>query len=186
MGFFDKIKNTFSQLTGGTGNVQLQLSSGQVRRGESINVTLTVNATGQLSYRGVYVELVGTEHVKYQVQVSTPLTTTSSGPSSPAAVAAAVGAQTAGKTLDSTPQMQTQTQEETRDNVTYQHSDTLESTSVQMTQGQSKQYTATVQVPADAQPTYKGVQAQHTWKVRAHVDVPMGADPGTEAEITVL
>jgi hypothetical protein len=51
--------------------------------------------------------------------------------------------------------------------------------------GQTREFRGTLQVPADAQPTYRGVDAQHTWRVRAVVVVPLGVDVVAEAEVTV-
>ena len=42
-----------------------------------------------------------------------------------------------------------------------------------------------IRVPPAAQPTYRGVDAQHTWWVRAVVEIPLGADIVEEIEIVV-
>lgn len=162
MGFFSKIKNAVGNLTGGNGTMAIQVSNPKVRRGESISVNFTLTATGQLGARGVFVELVATEHVKLQVEKQ---------------AAATVGTTTSGGTY---------TEEQTKDNETYRHVETIVATAVNMEQGTSNQYSATLQVPAEVQPTYAGVNAQHTWKVRAYADVSMGADIAAESVITVL
>jgi hypothetical protein len=162
MGFFGKVKDAFGQLTGSTANVQMQLSTMQLKRGDSFNVSVTVNATGPFKAKGVNLEITGTEHIKFQVEVPDSI-------------------QPTGSQIRST-----HTEQQTKDNQTYQHRETLAVGEFQMNAGESKQYSGTLQVPEGVLPTYRGVDAQHTWTVRAFVDVPMGADPSAETELTVL
>jgi hypothetical protein len=168
VGFFDKIKSAVGQLTGSNGKVTMQLSSQQVKRGDTINVTLQVNATGDLQAKGVHVELVGTEYVKYLYPESVADTGASATPGT-----------TAGTDT-------TRTVEGSQYNQTFRQQTPFSMAPLNMQEGQSQQFTGTIQVPANAQPTYLGVDARHTWKVRAFVDVSMGADPDTEIEILVI
>ena len=49
MGFWNKVKEGFTQMTGGGGNMQIVLQNPKVKRGESLNVTITLNATAPLT-----------------------------------------------------------------------------------------------------------------------------------------
>jgi hypothetical protein len=165
MGFFSKLKQGFSQLTGGNGNLQMQLDKQQVERGGSVNISLTLNATGELKGKSVGVEITGTETVKMQVPVT---------------------AVTASGTSSSAFPSEQQTQQQTQDSQTYTNQQILDGAAFQMNAGESKQYTGVVQIPQGVQPTYKGVNAIHIWKIRAYIDVPMGADISAENVIIVL
>ena len=61
MGFWNKVKEGFTQMTGGGGNMQIVLQNPKVKRGESLNVTITLNATAPLTGKSVNVEVTGTE-----------------------------------------------------------------------------------------------------------------------------
>jgi hypothetical protein len=165
MGFFNKLKQGFSQLTGGNGNLQMQLDKQQVERGGSVNISLTLNATGELKAKSVGVEITGTETVKMQVPVAAVTTSGTSSGTFPS---------------------EQQTEEQTQDSQTYTNQQILDGAAFQMNVGESKQYTGVVQIPQGVQPTYKGVNAIHIWKIRAYADVPMGADISAESEIIVL
>lgn len=170
MGFFSKIKQGFSQLVGGTGNMQIQLDTQQAARGGTVNVSLTLNATGPLKGNSVNLELTGVETVKYRVP-ATNLTDS--------------GSPTSGANRISLTTSSTDTVEETKDNQTYSNRQILDGTSFNMNQGETRNYSGAVQIPPTALPTYKGVDAVHVWKIRAYVDVPMGADIEAVAEVTV-
>jgi hypothetical protein len=165
VGFFGKIKQGFSQLVGSTGNMQISLDKQQVQRGGSVTVTAVLSATGQLKGNSVNLEVTGIETVKYQV----PVVSTSS---------------TTGSTA--TASSTTETTEETKDNETFSNRQTMDPAPFVMNQGETRHYTGVVQIPQGVQPTYKGVDAVHVWKIRAYVDVSMGADIGGEAEVTVV
>ncbi len=177
MGFFSKIKQGFSQMVGGTGSMQITLDKQHVERGGSVTVTALLSATGQLKGNSVNLEVAATETIKYQVPV---VSTTQATPSGSAASAGSPAMQAASTTSTSTEMT-----DETKDNQTYSNRQIVDGTPFVMNQGETRNYTGTVQIPQGVQTTYKGVDAVHVWKVRAYVDVPMGADIGAEAEITV-
>ena len=165
MGFWNKLKQGFTQLTGGGGNMQLQVLNPQVKRGENLNVAITLNCTSQLSGKSVNLEVAGQETIKFQVPV--PATT------SPAATAQGASI---------TPQ----TQEQTKSSQTYHNSVVVDAGPVNMQQGETKQYNASIPIPATVQPSYAGTDARHEWRVRAYLDISLGADIDEDAEITVL
>lgn len=165
MGFWNKLKQGFTQMTGGGGNMQLQVQNPQVKRGENLNVTIILNSTSQLSGKSVNLEVGGQETIKFQV----PMQSTTS---------AAAGAQGA--------PISTQMQDQTKTSQTYHNAVVVDASPVNMHEGESKQYTASIPIPATVQPTYVGTDAKHEWRVRAFLDVPMGADIDEDAEITVI
>jgi hypothetical protein len=139
------------RFTGGAGTIEMQLSGQQVRRGESVEVTLRLAATGPLSGKGVHLELVGEEEVRVR-RHSTSSSAELTG---------------------------------TTDSRTYEQRFTLDPSELRLNAGEAREYRGTVQVPLAAQPTYRGVNATHTWKVRGFVDVTMGQDVDAEVEIEV-
>jgi len=167
VGFFNKVKQSLSQLVGSTGNMQVSLDKQQVERGGSVTVTAVLTATGQLKGNSVNLELTATETVKYQVPVVNTTSTSST-------------ASTA--TTSST----TETTEETKDNRTYTDRRIIDPTPFVMNQGETRHYTGVIVIPTGQQPTYKGVDAVHVWMIRAYVDVSMGADIAGEAEVLVI
>jgi uncharacterized membrane protein len=56
---------------------------------------------------------------------------------------------------------------------------------LEMKEGESKAITGSVKIPADCQPTYRGVLTQHEWVIEADVDVPMGRDLKEQKKIYV-
>ena len=178
MGFWNKLKQGFTQLTGGGGNMQLQVLNPQVKRGENLNVVITLNSTSQLSGKSVNLEVAALETIKYQVPVQS---------STPAPVSTTPTA-----TLGTTPApapaptVTTTMQDETRTNQTYHNSVVVDAAAVNMQEGETRQYNASIQIPDTAQPTYVGTAATHQWRVRAYLDVPMGSDIDEDAEIIVM
>src|SRR4051812_8738444 len=67
MGFWNKLKQGITQLTGGGGNMQLVVQNPKVKRGESLNVQITLNATAQLSGKSVQLQVMALETIKYKV-----------------------------------------------------------------------------------------------------------------------
>ena len=53
MGFWDKIKQGISQMTGNAGTMQLQLDRTELRRGESLTATFTLTSTSPFDARSV-------------------------------------------------------------------------------------------------------------------------------------
>src|SRR5215218_8295702 len=105
MGFWNKLKQGITQLTGGGGNMQLVVQNAQVKRGETLNVQITLNATNQLSGKNVILEVGGQETVKFQVPV-------------PATTSPAASAQGASITTP-TASIGTEMQDQTKSNQTY-------------------------------------------------------------------
>jgi uncharacterized membrane protein len=163
MGFWNKVKQGITQMTGGGGNMQIVLQNPQVKKGESLNVTITLTATAVLSGKSVNLEVNSVETVKFQV----PVVSTTPGSSTQAS-------------LSST----TQYNNETKDNQLY-HGAVAVDGAVSMQPGETKTYTVSIPIPANVQPTFAGTDAKHSWFAHAYLDVPMGADIDARADFTV-
>jgi hypothetical protein len=72
-----------------------------------------------------------------------------------------------------------------RETTTFQQVDTVATSELTLPAGQTREYTGQIRIPADAQPTYRGVHAQHVWWVRAVVEIPLGTDIVEETEVRV-
>src|SRR5690348_15124675 len=105
MGFLDRVKGAVSQLTGSAGNMQLQLEGFTFQRGQPLNFTAVLTATGPLKGKSVNVEITGTELVKFEVPVVSNL---------------------------STGQSETRNEQRTKTNQTYQYVQPVDPTPVQM------------------------------------------------------
>jgi len=57
--------------------------------------------------------------------------------------------------------------------------------SLEMKEGETKEISGKITIPADCQPTYRGVATQHEWTLEADVDVPMGKDLKEQKKIIV-
>jgi hypothetical protein len=55
---------------------------------------------------------------------------------------------------------------------------------MELKEGESYDFSGSINIPPDAPPTYRGRNANHTWKFRAYVDKG-GADIGADQEIFV-
>lgn len=165
MGFWNKLKQGLTQLTGGGGNMQLVVQNPRVKRGETLNVQITLNATANMSGKTVNLEVAAVETIKYKVPV-------------PAATSASAGAQ--GTSISN------ETRDETATNQMYHNAIIVDNGPVNMQQGETKQYNASIVIPENVQPSYVGYNASNAWRVRAFLDVPMGADIDEDVEITVL
>ncbi len=55
---------------------------------------------------------------------------------------------------------------------------------MELQEGESYDFSGSINIPPDVQPTYRGRKAEHAWKFRAYVDKG-GADIGADQEIFV-
>lgn len=165
MGFLDRF-------TGGSGNIQMQLSKTQLARGESLAVSFTVTANDHLKSRGIHLQIIGEEEVKYQAPDMSAVNT---------ALSQATSGNRQSTSAPSIPMI-----DQTKQNQTYQHDDILDGNTFELQKGETRSYSGTVNIPANAAPTYSGTDARHTWTVRAYVDVPMGGDVEVTQEILVI
>jgi hypothetical protein len=140
------------RFSGSAGTMEVQVADQQVRRGDSIEATLRLTATGDLSGKGVHLELVGLEEVRVRRR------------------------STSSTSVDLTGNV---------DERTYEQRVTLDPNEIRLAAGQSREFRGTVQVPQAGQPSYRGVNATHTWKLRGLVDVSMGQDIDSEVQLEV-
>jgi hypothetical protein len=140
------------RFSGSAGTMQIQVDKQQVRRGDSVEATLTLTATGDLSGKGVHLELVGLEEVRVRRRAGS----------------------TSAVDMNSNA-----------DERTYEQRVTLDPNEIRLASGETRQFRGAVQVPQGGQPSYRGVNATHTWKLRGLVDVSMGQDVDSEVQLEV-
>jgi hypothetical protein len=166
MGFLDRVKASFSQAMGGKASLDLELAQATVAPGDTLDYRVVLVTTGPLNADRLTVGLYGRERIRVW---------TSGLPPSAAAPSDSGGLGEAGP---SAPGL-------ARESTTAQHVETVAGAELSLAAGQTREFRGSLQVPADAQPTYRGVDAQHTWCVRAVVVVPLGVDVVAEADVTI-
>ena len=163
MGFLDRVKASFSQAVGGKTALQLEVTPAAVAAGETVEWRLVLVTSGPLKADRILVGLEGRERVR--VWVGAP---------------PAGGAGPAERLSDAPPAGGW-----ARETITFQQAEPVGNGEVILPAGQTREYQGRLQVPATVQPTYRGVDAQHTWRVRAVVEIPLGVDLIEEREILV-
>ena len=166
MGFLDRVKASFSQAMGGKASLDLELAQQTVAPGDTLEYRVVLVTTGPLNAARLTVGLYGRERIRVWT----------SGLPPPGA--AAGGRVALGDAPPSAPGL-------ARESTTAQYVETVPDAELSLGAGQTREYRGSLQVPPDAQPTYRGVDAQHTWRVRAVVVVPLGEDIHAEADVTI-
>ena len=133
MGLLDRMKN---YVTGGAAKLQLELPAiGYPSMPIAVKVRITAEA--DFKCEGLYLDVVGTEHLQFRPQ----------------------GAQ----------------QDVTSSESTYRQS--LQVTPpFELGKGETKEVSAVVTLPREAQPTYQGKHGKHTWQLQARLEAK-GNDP---------
>lgn len=165
MGFLDRVKASFSQTVGGKTALQLDVTPAAVAPGETVEWRLVLVTSGPLKADRIMVGLDGRERVR--VWMAGPPAGSPAGP--------------AARLADSEPPAGGWA----RETVTFRQAEPVGDGEVSLSAGQTREYQGRLQVPATVQPTYRGVDAQHTWRVRAVVEIPLGVDLVEEREILV-
>jgi hypothetical protein len=165
MGFLDRVKASFGQAVGGTTTLQLELEQTTLAPGAALAYRIVLVASGPLKAARITVGLYGRERVRIWIGAPPALAPPAGEvPLSERALSPSAAA---------------------HETITFQQVDTLATAELALPAGQSREYRGQIQVPQAAQPTYRGVDAQHTWWVRAVVEIPLGADIVEELEINV-
>jgi hypothetical protein len=68
---------------------------------------------------------------------------------------------------------------------TFEHTQPVTDGNVNLPAGQTQEFHGTLLIPAEMQPTYRGIEAQHRWQVRATVVLPFGEDVIAETELII-
>lgn len=166
MGFLDRVKASFSQAMGGKASLDLELAQQTVAPGDTLEYRVVLVTTGPLNADRLTVGLYGRERIRVWTSGLPP-------------PGAAAGDRVAlGDAPPSAPGL-------ARESTTAQYVETVPDAELSLGAGQTREYRGSLQVPPDAQPTYRGVDAQHTWRVRAVVVVPLGEDIHAEADVTI-
>lgn len=148
MSLFDKLKN---YITGGDVMVSLENPS-IAMPGTPLACTVTAIAKADVESKGLYVDVDAVENVK---------------------VAETVGSVQIAQTSGSTALPGNRTQELSCSTYTNAF---LIHPAFSLKQGETKQFTGSISLPRELQPTYVGRNARHTVYIRARIDAP-GNDP---------
>jgi hypothetical protein len=167
MGFLDRVKASFAQAMGGKAKLTLEVATTTATPGAGIDYRVALVTTGPLKAEKVTIGLYGTERVRVW---------TSGSPAASRLNADADG---------SDPSPVQSLGGLSRDLSTFQQVEPVVAGELVLPAGESREWAGTLRLPEDLQPTYRGVDAQHTWRVRAVVWIPLGVDLVEETEIVV-
>ncbi len=153
MAFGDAIKSAWNFVTGGGAELSLELDRDSGLPGDELAVRVVVQSTGgEITARGVMFDIEGIE--KLNPEAFEALSFDEPQRTRPRDML--VGGET-----------------------TTLHVQVRLSDPFRLAPGQSVPLRARVRIPASARPTYLGVNATHTYRVRARLDVS-GRDPSSE------
>ncbi len=159
MGFLDRVRASFAQASGGRATLALTLEPSTAQPGDSVAYELVLTTTGPLNADGITIGLYGCERIRSGGAALLPAEWTPTGEP------------TAGGPVGEL--------------LTYQQNAPMQVSALSLPAGHTQQFHGTILVPADGQPTYRGMAAQHLWLVRARVIIPLGDEVSVEAELTV-
>lgn len=141
MGVFDKLKGAVKAVTGGAAKVSIEYPNQTVFPGEPVNVRVTVISTGgEVKSKGVFVDLVGEEHVSAHKQVRCPRC------GNQWSEAADVRHEAAKQSFPLSPAL------------------------VILAPNETRMFEGSFQIPGGAQPSYSGPSARFEWSVRGRLD----------------
>lgn len=168
MGFLDRVKASFAAAMGGRAVLRLELGAPAAAPGGTITYRLVLETTGPLKADKITVELLSRERVRVWVGGAPPPAT------SPHADGAAVP-------LDRVEVSAAGA----RETVTFRQEATVVATELVLASGQTREFAGELPVPETAQPTYRGIDALHSWWVRTTVRIPLGDDLVEETEVHI-
>lgn len=155
MGFLDRVRASFAQASGGRATLTLTLEPAQAQPGDTITYHLLLTTSGPLNADGLTIGLYGREQIR------------GVGSDSPSGAAG-------GRGLGPL-----------RELLTHQQIHPAVAGALSLAAGATQEFQGTLVVPTDAQPTYRGLAAQHLWQVQAVVVMPLGDEVRAEAELVV-
>jgi hypothetical protein len=172
MGFMDKLRSVASAITGGGAKVALEIAGPSRNQPFTINVTAEVGGN-DLKIEKVYVKLKGEERVKLEVEV--PEEEQAAATAGEAATEKPATEEAATEEGAAAEEKGPATKEISRTEITFQQEFELAGAQT-LNENQTYTWTGEVQLPEDAKPTYKGVNATHEWKLMAGLSA-FGNDP---------
>lgn len=161
MGVWDSISNVVRRVSGNAAEVELVLSPTAGMPGDRLTVQIeVVNGKAALDVRALVVDVEANEHITLK-SAELALDEFSD------ALNGRNGAQSPSRLAH-----QPHTANVLRATVRVADAVTLGA-------GERKSYSGTVRIPERAQPTFHGTNVQHTWRLRARLDV-LGTDPSSQ------
>ena len=157
MGLFDAVKGMVQAVTGGGVRVTIECDPFAFP-GEELRVRVSVTSTGgEVKSQGVFVDILGSEHVKI------PASPVPQNAPRPATEAPPAG-------QSSTPPKDIEAS-----HVSCSQSFQI-APAVVLAAGESRQFEGAIRLPPGLQPSYAGRHAQHSWFIRGRLEA-WGNDP---------
>ena len=162
MGIWESIQTAVDRVTGSSASISVESDKDTIRPGESMTVRISVkNGPAALEARSVLLEIQGLEvidlprHASWtnMVEDVTEAAAHSKGRTGPKSLVTQGSAKTCEATIKVSP-------------------------GLSLSPGEERKFQGTFRLPANAQPTYEGKYAKHTWRMRVRLDV-FGTDPDT-------
>jgi hypothetical protein len=168
MGMWDTILNGVSRVTGSAATVTATLSPAAVMPGDEMTIEVeVVNGNAPLDVRALVLDVEANEHIALQSMEHTLDAMVQS-------MERSQGRRIGTAPLAAQPHDANVFRAEVR-----------VAGPITLGVGERKRYTGRVRLPPRSQPTYLGVNVQHTWRLRARLDI-LGTDPTTAWEAFVV
>lgn len=147
-----------------SGRIELQLSQDQFAPGDTLSFTINVMARDRLTARALAAELLAVEEIELDEEdefVDGYDDEEGEGDSNVIPMSFNGGADDDDDEEDE--------EEDLITNITFSEEQTLAS-NLSLKSGESRSFTGSFTIPNDAQPTYEGVQAIHTWWIDVYLE----------------
>lgn len=162
MGMWKSVLNTVSRITGSAAQLAVTFTPAAVMPGDEVTVEIeVVNGDAVLEVRSLVLDVESNEHVTLQ-------STERVLDEMLHAIEQQGRRQPTAKPLSMQPH-----------DVNVFRAQVRVAAPLTLGVGEQKRYTGRVRLPAKSQPTYLGTNVQHTWRLRARLDV-LGTDPSSE------
>jgi hypothetical protein len=157
MGFLDRVKSGFNQAAGPPAALTLEVAPLTAAPGDALDYHITLTTAGPFKADALVIGVYGRERIRGATAVGGEAIGASGMVGGPAA----------------------------REVATFERVEPPLATNVALSAGETFERRGRIALPADGQPTYHGVEAQHIWRVRAKALVAFGDDLVQEQEITI-
>ena len=163
MGIWDSVRSTVDKVTGSSANVALEMDAGVVRPEQAVNVNIAIkNGLSSLDARAVLLEIEAIETIDLPRHANWANIVED---------VAAIGSRRP-------PQHNHMKPAVTRNSAKTWTATVTVSPALSLAAGEEKKFRGTFRLPPNVQPTYEGKYANHSWRIRARLDV-FGTDPST-------
>jgi hypothetical protein len=157
MGFLDRVKSGFNQAVGPPAALTLEVAPRSAAPGDTLDYHITLTTAGPFKADALVIGVYGRERIRGAAPAEGP------APGAPGMAPGPVA----------------------REVATFERVEPPLATNLTLSAGETFERRGQITLPANGQPTYHGVEAQHIWRVRAKALVAFGDDLVQEQEITI-